>query len=299
LGISHPFPAQAIARARIDRGRTSHISVASTSMRLMVGRLDGSQRKGSASNRSRVEVGLKIFHAGDGDSYGAHYAYNIAAEADVRGALGAAYDDETRPAIAACVAAVHARAGRGLPAGALVFVGFDFIVDDGGAPWLLEANVKPAARYADVDAQFQSPVARRRAGNDTRRGPARRSFEPRSKSFRLIFGRIDVARRVRERKGWAGPVRGRSTSWRLCCVSRCGDSRRPRWRISRASSTAAPRPGRGRPGSRCRAAAARGPRGKVWVVAGSRGARRQRAPSLSRCLPQQTKVPIDATRSSV
>ena len=92
----------------------------------------------------------------------------------MRGALGAAYDDETRPAIAACVAAVHARAGRGLPPGAFVFVGFDFIVDDGGAPWLLEANVKPAARYADVDAQFQSPVARRRAGND---GPARRSFE--------------------------------------------------------------------------------------------------------------------------
>ena len=121
---------------------------------------------------------------GDGDSYGAHYDHNIAAEADVRGALGAAYDDETRPAIAACVAAVHARAGRGLPAGAFVFVGFDFIVDDGGAPWLLEANVKPAARYADVDAQFQSPVARRRAGNDRpRRANLETSIEVVSADF--------------------------------------------------------------------------------------------------------------------
>ena len=265
----------------------------------MFGRLDASQRKGSASNRSHVAVGLKSFRAGDGDSYGAHYDHNIAAEADVRGALGAAYDGETRPAIAACVAAVHARAGRGLPPGAFVFVGFDFIVDDGGAPWLLEANVKPAARYADVDAQFQSPVARRRAGND---GPARQSFEPRSKSFRLIFGRIDVARRVRERKGWAEPVRGRSTSWRLCWVSRCGASRRPRSRTSRASSTAAPRPGRGRPGSRYRAAAARGPRGKVWVVAGSRGARRRQRLSFFGPVfasTQQRCLEIDATRSSV
>ena len=183
LGISLSFAALAIARARIDRPNFTHLG------RIDVDAADVWTTRWlsadvRASNRSHVAVGLKMFDAGDGDSYGAHYDHNIAAEADVRGALGAAYDGETRPAIAACVAAVHARAGRGLPAGAFVFVGFDFIVDDGGAPWLLEANVKPAARYADVDAQFQSPVARRRAGNDRpRRANLETSIEVVSADF--------------------------------------------------------------------------------------------------------------------
>ena len=103
----------------------------------------------------------KVQRAAHAGSYGAHYPFNIAPEADVRAALGAGvYDGETRREIAAAVAAVHGALGASIPAGFLVFVGFDFIVDAAGRPWLIEANVKPAARYADLDAQFQSPVVR-------------------------------------------------------------------------------------------------------------------------------------------
>jgi len=97
----------------------------------------------------------------DLDAFGRFYSTNTASEATVRGALeGNSFDTRTKPDIAAVVGLVHDAIWHDLPHGALVFVGFDFIVDQRARPWLIEANVKPPMRYADLAAQFPSELVR-------------------------------------------------------------------------------------------------------------------------------------------
>ena len=97
-------------------------------------------------------------------AFGLFYADNIASEAHVREALGGnIYDTRTKPDIAAAVKLAHGSIRHELPCGSFVFVGFDFIVDQNARAWLIEANVKPAFRYADLASQFPSPLVRRLA----------------------------------------------------------------------------------------------------------------------------------------
>jgi len=97
----------------------------------------------------------------DLDSFGRFYSSNIASEATVRDALeGNTFDTRTKPDIAAVVGLVHDAIWYDLPYGTLAFVGFDFIVDHRARAWLIEANVKPPLRYADLAAQFPSELVR-------------------------------------------------------------------------------------------------------------------------------------------
>jgi|TARA_B100000530_G_C15863209_1_gene450184 hypothetical protein len=97
----------------------------------------------------------------DLDAFGRFYTSNIASEATVRDALeGNTFDTRTKPDIAAVVGLVHDAIWYDLPYGTLAFVGFDFIVDHRARAWLIEANVKPPLRYADLAAQFPSELVR-------------------------------------------------------------------------------------------------------------------------------------------
>ena len=95
------------------------------------------------------------------DAFGRFYADNIASETDVCAAFrGNVYNMRTKPDIANTVALIHRLIQREIPENSLVFAGFDFIVDECARAWFIEANVKPAFRYADTTTQFPSPIVR-------------------------------------------------------------------------------------------------------------------------------------------
>ncbi|KAJ8612586.1 hypothetical protein CTAYLR_009804 [Chrysophaeum taylorii] len=95
--------------------------------------------------------------------FGAFYDHNIASEQHIRDALPG-YDD-AKLLVREAVRRVHAVVRDDIPPTAFFFVGFDFILDSRAHPYLIEANIKPPARFENIDVQFPSPIVRRMASD--------------------------------------------------------------------------------------------------------------------------------------
>lgn len=96
--------------------------------------------------------------------YGKFYDRNVADEATVRRAFpDGQYDAVARPRILDAIDLVHKIVKEAIEPGVFYFIGFDFVLDQDACPYLLEANVKPPARYANLEVQFPSLLVRRLA----------------------------------------------------------------------------------------------------------------------------------------
>lgn len=96
--------------------------------------------------------------------YGKFYDRNVANEATVRDAFPAGmYDAVARPRILDAINRVHKIVKEAIEPGVFYFIGFDFVLDQNARPYLLEANVKPPSRYANLEDQFPSLLVRRLA----------------------------------------------------------------------------------------------------------------------------------------